>query len=203
MKIKICGLNDTQNMAEIGVLRPDFAGFIFYGKSPRNLSVPIPDLPESVIRTGVFVDADAAFIRQKIQSHQLGAVQFHGSEPPELLDRFRHEVVTIKAFSIAAGFDFGTLSDYEPCCDYLLFDTKGAQKGGNGTQFNWRLLEQYRGATPYFLSGGIGPNDAWAIQNSGLPIAGVDLNSLFETRPGHKDLNLLKTFIQQLKTCTK
>jgi phosphoribosylanthranilate isomerase len=88
-----------------------------------------------------------------------------------------------------------------PVCDYFLFDTKTEKPGGSGRKFNWKKLEEYSLDKPFFLSGGIGPEDAGTIkliQNRGF--FAIDVNSRFETVPGIKDFTLLKTFINAIKT---
>ena len=103
------------------------------------------------------------------------------------------------AFNIATKEDLEQTKAYEGLVDYFLFDTKGASVGGNGVQFDWDLLADYHGQTPFLLSGGIGPEDAKRIRAFHHPqCIGIDLNSRFELSPGFKDINKLKTFIQAL-----
>jgi Phosphoribosylanthranilate isomerase len=88
---------------------------------------------------------------------------------------------------------------YRDCCDYFLFDTKTPAYGGSGKQYNWSILQDYNGVTPFFLSGGIGPNDAERILSFKHPgLLGIDINSRFEIKPALKDVRLISTFINQL-----
>jgi len=97
-------------------------------------------------------------------------------------------------------FNFSTTEPYEGTVDYFLFDTKTKQHGGSGKKFDWEILEKYNGETPFFLSGGIGPDDAENIKQISHPkLAGVDLNSGFEDEPGLKNIEKLKQFIIELK----
>jgi phosphoribosylanthranilate isomerase len=85
--------------------------------------------------------------------------------------------------------------------NYFLFDTKGKNRGGNGTQFDWSVLNAYPFSKPFFLSGGIGPNDAQAvkeIKKYGLPIYAVDINSKFEDNIGLKNSTKVINFKNQL-----
>ncbi|GAA4816001.1 phosphoribosylanthranilate isomerase [Litoribaculum gwangyangense] len=185
MKLKICGMKYLDNIKQVAVLQPDYLGFIFYEKSARNFdSESIPELPKSIKKTGVFVDADFDFILKKIQTHHLQAIQLHGEESPEYClelkrhyDEFSDTVISlkktdchdletrsrndkkieiIKVFSIKDEFNFKVLKPYENVVDYFLFDTKGKLPGGNGFTFDWNVLKDYPSTKPFFLSGGIG-----------------------------------------------
>ncbi len=81
MKLKICGMK--YNTAEVAALQPDYLGFIFYDKSPRNFEGIIPDLPKSIKKVGVFVDEAINVILQKIEKYELDAIQLHGNESPD------------------------------------------------------------------------------------------------------------------------
>ena len=97
--------------------------------------------------------------------------------------------------------DFSSLRRYDGHVDALLFDTRSSARGGTGTSFNWRLLDRYDLNIPFWLSGGIGPGDAARILDLDHPmLTGIDLNSRFETRPGIKDVGLLSSFIQAIRT---
>lgn len=114
----------------------------------------------------------------------------------------KYNLEIIKVFSIKDNFDFSQLKPYEQVCDYYLFDTKGKLPGGNGYTFDWRVLKNYPSTKPYFLSGGIGPEDAKAIQEfRQRPEAeycyALDVNSKFEIEPGLKNLAKLNELIEK------
>ena len=211
LKLKICGMREPENMSRIGALQPDYLGLIFFEGSPRNVSGEIFQVDQKVKRTGVFVNASEEEILKKVQKYKLGAIQLHGEESPEfckdLKKKLSEETELIKVFSIKEEFDFSKLKPYEGVVDYFLFDTKGKNKGGNGIMFNWTVLENYPSTTPFFLSGGIGPDDAEAIkelyhtfqkrQKEQL-FYGIDVNSKFETAPAVKDAESLKIFRERL-----
>jgi len=89
-------------------------------------------------------------------------------------------------------------------CNFFLFDTKGHLPGGTGQKFNWQLLENYQGDVPFFLSGGIGPDDLEAIRNFNHPqLFGIDINSGFEIAPAMKDVEKIESFIIELRKLRK
>lgn len=191
----------AENIAAIAALQPDYMGFIFYNKSARFYNDTLPEIPKTIKKTGVFVNADSTSILETIERYQLQAVQLHGLETPELCTVIRKEsdVEIIKTFSIDTPFDFRKLDNYETVCDYYLFDTKGKLPGGNGFPFDWTLLENYPSSKPYFLSGGIAINHINTIPTTGLTPYAIDINSKFETAPGLKDITLCKQAIVTLK----
>jgi len=203
MKIKVCGMKIENNIMDLAALPPDYIGFIFYEKSSRYFNSEIPELPETIKKIGVFVNSKIDFIVSKIEKHDLQGVQLHGEESPELCAALREYGIVIKVFSIKNQFDFKVLEPYEDVCDYYLFDTKGKHPGGNGYTFNWNVFKKYKSPKPYFLSGGIGPDELDALllflkrPESDLCCT-VDVNSKFETAAGLKDVKELKEFRYQL-----
>jgi phosphoribosylanthranilate isomerase len=118
------------------------------------------------------------------------------------------QIQLIKVFSIREAFDFDSLKDYEGHCDYFLFDTKGELPGGNGFAFDWGVLEAYNSNTPFFLSGGIGPEDLDKVQAFLETLAAqkchaIDVNSKFELEAGRKNPEALERFLSTLKKNTK
>ena len=206
MKIKICGMKFPENIAAVAALHPDFMGFIFYPKSPRYAepldSAVLKALPESIKKIGVFVNENLENILTFVYKYKLDGVQLHGTELVEMCKELRESgLIVIKAFPIAEAYNFKVTKPYEGVCDYFLFDTKTDAYGGSGLKFNWKMLDdEYKGETPFLLSGGIAADDAEAISKIEHPkFAGIDLNSKFELKPGLKDVDLLKNFIQELK----
>ena len=120
-----------------------------------------------------------------------------------LKEKTKSSIEIIKVFSILDTFDFEILKPFEPLCDYFLFDTKGKLPGGNGTTFNWKVLENYPTTKPFFLSGGIGIEELEQVKQvlkSNLPIYAIDINSKFENEPGLKNIKLCKDAINRLST---
>ncbi|MDO5607585.1 MAG: phosphoribosylanthranilate isomerase [Capnocytophaga sp.] len=197
-------MKSAGNIRAVAGLQPDYMGFIFYEKSARYLTDTIPDIPSEIRKVGVFVNATSLEINKKISDYPLSAIQLHGNETPEFCQELKQNhpsIEIIKAFSVGKSFDFSILAQYGTIVDYFLFDTKGANPGGNGFTFDWQLLQEYPYSIPFFLSGGIGVEHADAIRQlseSGLPLYAIDINSRFETQPGIKNIPLLNEFISKL-----
>jgi phosphoribosylanthranilate isomerase len=208
MKLKICGMKYADNILEAGSLLPDYMGFIFWEKSARYFEGSIPELPKSIKKVGVFVNATQDEILEKIAKHDLQAVQLHGKESvafcQNLKDKIDNSIEIIKVFSVDDTFDFEVLKPFETVCDYFLFDTKGKLPGGNGTTFDWKVLENYHSSKPFFLSGGIGINEMEAvneISKTNLPIYAIDVNSKFEIEPGLKNIQLCRNIRRDALQC--
>ncbi len=203
MKLKVCGMKYLENIQQVAELNPDYLGFIFYDKSKRNFEGVIPQLPKTIKKTGVFVNATIDKILEKISTYNLQAIQLHGDETVEFISELiancgvEKQVEIIKVFGIKDQFNFEILKPYESLVDYFLFDTKGKERGGNGITFNWEVLQKYNSTKPFFLSGGIGLEqvaELKEIQKSNLPIYALDVNSKFEIEAGLKSINKLKEF---------
>jgi len=212
----------NQNPLEVAQLQPDYLGFIFWEPSSRAFEGELPNLPKSIKKVGVFVDAPLGEVLEKITQYQLDAVQLHGKESVAYCDALRHaELVSashkdetpkqvrgdgmeiIKVFSIKDNFDFSILKEYEAVCDYFLFDTKGKLPGGNGYTFDWSILENYPSTKPFFLSGGIGLESVEKLKEfmnspASTYCYAIDVNSRFETQPGLKNIASLKAFQEAL-----
>lgn len=199
------------NTDEVAALQPDYLGFIFWEPSPRYFNLGSPDDTTVSKKVGVFVDAPIEDIILQVFEHDLDAVQLHGEEDYEYCARLKeiisankfYKVELIKAFAINESFNFESLAPYETICDYFLFDTRGEIPGGTGKQFDWRLLKNYRSNVPFFLSGGIGPEDAAAVLEFATKPESrycwaIDVNSRFEKEPGLKDTLALKNFIDKI-----
>lgn len=202
-QVKVCGMRDPANIAQLSALPIDYMGFIFYPKSARFIT-SLPDLsalPASIRKVGVFVDATADDIRTKI-AEGLDAVQLHGHESASFCEEIKQEgVILIKAFGIDQHFDWQSLSDYLHVVDYFLFDTKSDSHGGTGQKFDWENLATYPFAKPYLLSGGLSlDNVAEAVTIKDPRLLGFDLNSRFETAPALKDINRLTQALKIIKT---
>jgi phosphoribosylanthranilate isomerase len=198
--IKVCGMREAENIREVEALGIDMMGFIFWPKSGRYVSEQPEYLPTKCQRVGVFVDEDPGLVKRIANSYGLDYVQLHGSESPAYIFQLRGLHV-IKAFNISIAEDLLQTQPYEGLVDFFLFDAKGKSVGGNGEKFNWDVLDAYQGATPFLLSGGIGPDDAERVNAFYHPkCIGIDLNSRFELSPGLKDVAKLKEFMCNLNT---
>ena len=207
MKIKVCGMRDANNIRQLIQLPIDYIGFIFYEKSARYVQL-IPEIIHSELfnkirKVGVFVNADIDFILKKIEEFNLNAVQLHGKETPQYLIELRIKSLNLeiwKVFSVDDTFDFNETKGYEALADKFLFDTKTPLHGGSGQKFDWEILKNYNGQTPFFLSGGISAADTKGVKSIRHPqFFGLDLNSKFEISPAFKDVEMLRKFISNLQ----
>ena len=198
--IKVCGMREADNIRDVEALGIDMMGFIFWPKSSRYVSQRPDYLPKRVKRVGVFVDEDPEQVKRLADDYALDYIQLHGQESPSYIFQLRGLHV-IKAFNISIAEDLLQTQPYEGLVDFFLFDAKGKSVGGNGEKFNWDVLDAYQGATPFLLSGGIGPDDAERVNAFYHPkCIGIDLNSRFELSPGLKDVAKLKEFMCNLNT---
>lgn len=225
MIIKVCGLRDADNIAEVSRLGVDWIGFIFWSESPRYVSQIsshagiIHDYPSlekdgqphssnRPRRVGVFVDDMPQNIVARVYNYDLDIVQLHGSESPVMIDNLRRtldpdirpDIKIMKAISVGSESDVAKYREYEGHVDYFLFDTKTPLVGGSGSKFDWSVLDGYDGQTPFILSGGISPDDVERVRAFDNPrCIGIDVNSKFETSPAVKDIDKLRTFVNAVR----
>lgn len=208
LKVKVCGMNDEQNLISLLQIPIDFVGFIFYDKSPRNLSLSPEVLKRIFIeaeykpkKVGVFVDEKETILLEKVETYELDYVQLHGKESLFYCESLKEKgIKIIKAFSVDDKFSFSITEAYKYYCDYFLFDTKGLLPGGNGTQFNWDKLQEEEFGKPFFLSGGIGSYDVANIRSLKMEqLFALDINSKFEFAPGVKNLEEVSEFNYKIK----
>ncbi|MGM9733039.1 MAG: phosphoribosylanthranilate isomerase [Prevotella sp.] len=215
MTIKICGMREPENIRAISQTGVTWMGMIFWPKSSRYVSVlsAANAIPDGIKRVGVFVNQSQDEIADIAHKCRLDIIQLHGGESAEYIQQLRpmlrEDCKVMKAISVENKEDIKKAADYEsatssPIADILLFDTKCKTVGGSGKQFDWSVLNGYKGNIPFLLSGGIGPDDAERLASFHHPkMIGIDLNSRFETAPGIKDAPLLAAFIKEVSPLTK
>lgn len=201
MKVKVCGMREAGNIYLAEKTGVDLMGFIFYPGSSRYVGAIDPIDTDRVKRVGVFVNEDNQRILDIARTWKLDVLQLHGNESPEDCALFHgSDLEVVKAFSVDSEFDFARLGPYKPYIDYFLFDTKGDNYGGNGLSFDWQILDKYPFEVPFWLSGGIGPDSVPAISLLNQPLLHViDVNSGFEDRPGYKNIEKLKKFVDEVQ----
>ena len=203
MIIKVCGMRDGQNIREVEAVHPDMMGFVFWSGSRHFVSEKPDYLPETC-RVGVFVNSTPEYICSIAQEYGLNRIQLHGTESAELCQTV-HELTGLpitKAVSISSVIDLSQIGQYEDedAVDMLLFDTKCVIWGGCGQEFDWSILDNYKGSKPFMLAGGIGPGMEERIMAIHHPqFAGIDLNSRFETEPSNKEISKLSVFINNIR----
>ncbi len=160
----------------------------------------------NINKVGVFVNADIEDVLRTVDNCGLYLVQLHGDESPRYCEKISQYITVIKAFRINPDDNIPwKVKDYHDVADMFLFDTEGAGYGGTGKKFDWQLLKDVVACKPFFLSGGIAPDDVESIRLfMQYPVAkdlfAIDINSKFETAPGVKDIGKVSAFIKSLKS---
>ena len=199
--VKICGITseaDALAAAEAGV---DAIGLMFYEGSPRHVTLEQAKaisaaLPPHVMRVGVFVNAEEAFVHQALTECMLNILQFHGDETPEECSRY--PVMTLKAFRVQGEETLAQLEAY-PSAGYLLDAYVKDALGGTGATFNWDLaVRAQEFGKPIFLAGGLTPENVAEAVRKVQPF-GVDVSSGVEIEPGRKDAEQMRTFVAAAK----
>jgi len=206
IRVKVCGLNDPSNVKAISECGADYIGFIFYPGSLRYVG-RYPDknlfrnVPAGIKKTGVFVNEESSKVHEMAVYAALDVIQLHGIESVNYCKSMKATGLTvIKSFAVGIDFDPRITDRYSKGCDYFLFDTKSKYHGGSGEKFNWSILRNYDFKNPFFLSGGIGPDDTHIEAFAENPqFHAVDVNSRFEIKPGIKDFVSVQKFINEIK----
>ena len=205
---KICGVRRPADIDCAAAGGASYVGFVFYPRSPRNLT---PDqagdlaaaTPAGIATVALFVDPDDAALDAVLNRGRIDLLQLHGGESPDRIADIKHRtgVRVMKAIKISVATDFAAATPYLGVADQLLFDAKapstlqGAMPGGNAVSFDWALLAGRSWPCPWMLSGGLHPgNVAEAIRVSGAPA--VDVSSGVESAPGAKDPVRINAFLR-------
>ena len=211
MMIKVCGMRDIENINQLQELDIDFMGIIRYSKSKRFVN---DSQKEKVAQqtmnkgtVGVYVNETFENILKDVIPLQLDVIQLHGDEDSAFAKALLEiDIKIFKAFQITEDFDFNSLKEWEELAAqyvgklFFLFDTATPNYGGSGKKFNWSILDSYKGEVPFLLSGGISKDDVAIVKEfKHNMFLGVDLNSKFETEPGVKNIEEIKTFIEKLR----
>ena len=204
MQFKVCGITSIDQATALQAMGVHYIGFIFYPSSKRYVleKLSLADLanlrPIGVKKVGVFVNEPLDQLLHIVLEAGLDLVQLHGDETPDYCATVRQKVETIKVFRVGAAVP--DVTAYEAVVDHFLFDTDSVLYGGTGQHFNWELIKGSTIPKPFFLSGGIGPNDIQGVQvmektKAGKSLLALDINSQFEIIPGVKNLEKIKIFI--------
>lgn len=199
--VKICGLSTPDTLAAAVAAGASHVGFVHFEKSPRHVSLTEAArlraaVPPHVKAVLLMVNPSSALLANAVREVRPDVVQFHGSETPELLARFRAEtgISAWRALGIKSEDSLADAARFHGAADRLLFDAPASGlPGGNGTRFDWELLRSYKAPTPWGLAGGLTPaNVADAIRLTGAPL--VDTSSGVERSPGIKDVDKIAAF---------
>ena len=209
MRIKVCGNTSLKQMHQLGEMGVQFAGMIFYHKSPRFVmrhlkGFEVKKEKLKVFKIGVFVNSSYDEVMNHVDNFGLDMVQLHGDETPYFCERMSNYISVVKAFRITADDNIEwKIKNFYNDTDMFLFDTEGVGYGGTGQKFNWDKLNGMNIDKPFFIGGGISPNDADLLKEFAKdPVAkdlfAVDINSKFEISPGVKDMEKVKKFVTDL-----
>lgn len=205
-RVKICGLTTPESLAAAVAAGAAYVGFVFFPKSPRNLSLEAArmlamEVPPGVAKVALTVDADDALIDALTETVPLDMLQLHGGETPERVGevRARAGLPVMKALGIAEEEDLAAIAAYEGVADQILIDAKPPRNavlpGGNGLAFDWRLVSNRRWSGPWMLAGGLTPETVGeAVALTGA--RQVDVSSGVERAPGVKDAELIRAFVK-------
>ena len=205
IRVKICGLRRLADVKAVAAAGAAYAGFVFFAKSPRHLTVAaarplLLAVPEGLAKVALTVDADDAALDAIVTALPLDMLQLHGAESPERVAqvRARYGLPVMKAVGVAGEGDLAAVFEYSLVADQVLIDAKppkgAAIPGGNGLAFDWRLLAGRRWLRPWMLAGGLTPeNVAEAIRLTGA--RQVDVSSGVESAPGVKDAGRIAGFV--------
>lgn len=204
MKIKICGITNLEDARFASGAYVDYLGFIFYPQSPRFVDSAkagaMINWLEGPEKVGVFVNQPLDEVNQTAKESGIDIVQLHGNESPEYCGLVEKPVIKVIHITEDTTFDQiqQKIDSYKSHVDYFLFDSKlENQWGGTGKAFNWNLLEELNLDKPFFLSGGLNPNNLKEALNSVKPYA-VDISSGVEEEPGLKDFEKIEAVMEIL-----
>ncbi|WP_439119815.1 phosphoribosylanthranilate isomerase [Marivita sp.] len=213
IRVKICGLTRPEDVSAVADAGAAYAGFVFFPKSPRNVTIEqarhlAVEVPVGVAKVALVVNADDALLDAITAAVPLDILQLHGSESPKRVSevRSRYGLPVMKAVGVADQEDVAALDLYAEVADQILVDAKPPKNadlpGGNGVSFDWRLISARRWSKPWMLAGGLTPdNVAEAIALTGAKQ--VDVSSGVETAPGVKDAGVIQEFIQATRVPVK
>ena len=205
VRVKICGLRTPADVTAVARAGAAYAGFVFFAKSPRNVTLPEARLaalaaPPGLAKVALTVDADDATLDAIVEAVPLDMLQLHGRESPDRVAqvRARYRLPVMKAIGLADEGDLPAIFAFSAVADQILIDAKpprGADlPGGNGLAFDWRLLAGRRWLRPWMLAGGLtAKNVAEAVRLTGA--RQVDVSSGVESAPGVKDAARIAAFV--------
>lgn len=198
-RVKICGMMTEEDIRKVNILHPDYVGFVFahtrHYISPERAKELRALLDPAITAVGVFVDAPSDEVIGLLREGIIDLAQLHGQETNEMIEAIRLETgkKVMKAVIIKEESDLKKAENY-PAADYLLFD---AGKG-SGCTFSWDILSGYSGMKPYFLAGGLNPDNVREGVDMTHPFA-VDVSSGVEDEDLSKNYDRMKALIDQVK----
>jgi phosphoribosylanthranilate isomerase len=207
-------MTEIDQVKQLDAMGVDFAGFIFYPKSPRFVvrhltGEQVKKAKLRLGKVGVFVNPAYDDVMKQVDSYGLDMIQLHGDETPRLCEQLANYITVIKVFRLSDNDPIDwMIRSYQDSCDMFLFDTEGVGYGGTGKKFNWDTLKGVSIDKLFFLSGGIEPADverlkAFEKEAVARKLFAIDINSKFETSPGVKDLKKVRAFLDGVKSANR
>ena len=202
MKVKICGITDSENAKKIGQLNINAIGLVFYDKSPRAISIPqankiIDSLPPFISKVGLFVNSKSSYIDQVLNSVNIDTIQFHGDENPSDCSQF--QMPFIKAIRMREGTNLlKQAEEFSSAAGLLLDSFEEDSYGGTGKSFDWNLIRDNIDL-PIILAGGLNKDNVMSAIEKTQPYA-IDISSGVEVDKGIKDIGKTKEIIEIVKS---
>jgi len=206
-RVKICGLTEARHVDAAARAGAAYVGFVFFEKSPRNISPQAAaalaiGAPLGLAKVALTVNASDEHL-DRITGHvPLDMLQLHGDETPERVAevRARYGLPVMKVIGVSGPDDIAAIDVFSRVADQIMVDAKApigaVRPGGNGAAFDWQLVAGRRWSVPWMLAGGLtSDNVAEAIRLTG--VSQVDVSSGVETAPGRKDTDLITRFIEE------
>lgn len=210
MKLKVCGMTLPEQVNALEEIGVEFAGFIFYPESPRNVGFKIAPgkmkkIGGRIGKVGVFVNEDYETLMRRVEDYRLDIVQLHGDESERYCENVSNYVTVIKAFRLGENEPIEwMIRPFNEYCDMFMFDTLGVGYGGTGKKFDIDVLKGKQINKLYLIGGGIEATDvsklkAFAEDPVAEKLFAADIGPRFEITAGVKDMNMIKTFISELR----
>ncbi len=204
VQVKICGITNTKQAEDCVEAGADAIGLVFYGRSPRNVNIKQAQkickaVPEHVAKVAVIVDMPILEIAEIVKQCQFDAVQLHGGEGPEEVNRYKERLPAEIIKHVSGNADDLLREGARYNTTLLVEATGGVLPGGNGSVWDWSNAAVLCGKYPFVLAGGLEPDNIIDAITKADPDA-VDVSSGVELEPGVKDIEKVKDFIAKAKS---
>lgn len=203
IRVKICGITNSADALAAVEAGANLLGFNFYSKSPRFITETEAakirkQLPKRVEAVGIFVNASPADVTAFRKSVKLDIAQLHGDESPETTAEIARLLPVIKAFRVEPDFPLATLAEYPDVFAFLFDAAHTDQYGGTGRTTDWDVARRAAADHRIILAGGLKVENVAAAVRIVRPY-GIDVASGVESKPGKKDHDRLREFIQEVR----
>lgn len=203
--VKVCGMQEVDNVRAISRCAPDYLGFIFVPKTPRYVDIParaalLQSVPATIRTVAVFRDAEISEVEDTVRRYRCTAVQLHGNEDTAYIAECKQRFASCKVFKAIGLAESGEVLRHLPLgANLYIFD--GAHPG-SGEEFDWQVLDEYRGDVPFFLAGGLGAHNIKRVVECARKHTmcfGIDINSKVELKAGVKDEAAVKAVVEGVR----